>query len=159
MTDPSFLVCPDFMTKWYRVSCTSMVNANVTEAQAAETLRNIWIMTNEDLCLQWHQQVIEDKHLNAERRCLAKEEAEWQKAVLELEEATMRADERKKNCFKHLPIPVQPHPLVNDEEALVSKFALRKLDKGHYVELYYWTNHSLDDVMINHCTRDNDSMV
>ncbi|KAG1719331.1 hypothetical protein EDB19DRAFT_1648369 [Suillus lakei] len=143
-SDPSFLVCPDFMTEWYRVSRTSMVNANIMEAQAAETLRNIWITTNEDLCLQWHQQVIEDEHLNAERHHLAKEEAERQKAVLELEEATTRADKRKKNCFKHLPIPVQPHPLINDEEAL--------LDKGHYVELYYWTNHGLNDAMINYRT-------
>lgn len=158
-SDPSFLVCPDFMTERYRVSRTSMVNANVTEAQAAETLHNIWITTNEDLCLQWHQQVVEDEHLNAERRRLAEEEAERQKAVLELEEATSRADERKKNCFKHLPIPVRPRPLVNDEEALVSEFALRKLDKGHYVELYYWTNHGLDDAMLNYRTRDDDSMV
>ncbi|KAG1900360.1 uncharacterized protein F5891DRAFT_952215, partial [Suillus fuscotomentosus] len=34
-----------------------------------------------------------------------------------------------------------------------------KLDKGQYIELYYWTNHGLDDAMVNYHTRDDDSLV
>jgi hypothetical protein len=70
-----------------------------------------------------------------------------------------KVEKRKKNHAKHLAIPMCPRPLTNDEEALVSDFALRKLDKGLYIELYYWTNHGLDDATLNFCTCDDDSMV
>ncbi|KAG1762823.1 hypothetical protein EDD22DRAFT_822991 [Suillus occidentalis] len=136
-----------------------MITANVTEVQAAETLRNTWVLTNEDLCLQWREQVAEDERLSAERKRAADEEAERERLALQLEENTARADEKKKNCSKHSTIILRPRPFANDEEALVSEFALRKIDSGKYVELYYWTNQGLDDALTNYRTRDDDSMV
>lgn len=123
-SDPRFLVCPDFMTERYRDSRTSMVTATVTEDQAAGILRTIWVTTNEDLCLQWQQQLLEDERLKAEKRRLDEEDLERQRAALQLEEATARADEKKKNCLKHIPIPMRPRPFANDEEALISEFAI-----------------------------------
>lgn len=158
-SDPRFLVCPDFMTERYRVSRISMVTATVTEEQAAGTLRNIWVTTNEDLCLQWQQQLVEDERQKAEKQRIDEEEHERQRVALQLEEATARADEKKKNRLKHIPIPMRPRPFANDEEALISEFAIRKLDKGQYIELYYWTNHGLEDAMINYRTRDDDRLV
>ncbi|KAG1799584.1 hypothetical protein EV424DRAFT_1352288 [Suillus variegatus] len=158
-SDPSFLICPDFMIERYRISRTSMVTANVTEAQAADTLRTIWTTTNEALCLQWAKQVAEDARLADEEKRVAKEEAERLQVAQQLEEDTLKVDEKKKNRLKHLEIPMRPRPFTNDEEALVSEFALRKLDKGHYVELYYWTNDGLDDAVTNYRTHDDDSMV
>ncbi|KAG1900356.1 uncharacterized protein F5891DRAFT_923102, partial [Suillus fuscotomentosus] len=124
---PRFSVCPDFMSERYRVSRISMVTANITEAQAADTLRNIWVTTNEDLCLQWQQQLAEDDRLKAEKQRLDEEDQEHQRAALQLEEATARADEKKKNRLKHIPMPMRPRPFANDEEALISEFATRKL--------------------------------
>ncbi|KAG2134232.1 hypothetical protein BD769DRAFT_1665264 [Suillus cothurnatus] len=89
----------------------------------------------------------------------AEEENERQCVALHLEETATKVEECKKNRAKHLVIPMRPRPLTNDEDALVSDFALCKLDKGLYVELYYWTNHGLDDAALNFCTRDDDSMV
>ncbi|KAG1826975.1 uncharacterized protein BJ212DRAFT_1257574 [Suillus subaureus] len=149
-SDPWFLACPDFMIDWYQISCTSMVTANVTEAQAAKTLCNIWVVTNEALCLQWQEQVVEDDHLRAETQCLANEEQEHQQITLWVEDAATKADEQKKNHFKHLAIPMHPCPLANEEDVLVSDFALHKLDKGQYVELYYWTNLGLHDALTNY---------
>ncbi|KAG1885230.1 hypothetical protein F4604DRAFT_1901142 [Suillus subluteus] len=117
---PHLLVCPDFMGAQYQAMRTAMVTPTVTEAQAAETLCTTWVLTNEDLCLQWQDQVTEDERLNAERKHAVEEEA---------------------------------------EQALVSEFALRKIDSGKYVELYYWTNDGLDDALVNYRTRDDDSMV
>lgn len=36
---------------------------------------------------------------------------------------------------------------------------MRKIDKGHYIEIYYWTNDGLDNALTNYRTKDNDSMV
>jgi hypothetical protein len=52
------------------------------------------------------------------------------------------------------PIPAT-HALI----ILTNEFALRKLDKGQYVELYYWTNKGLEDARLNYRTLDDESMV
>ncbi|KAG1836812.1 hypothetical protein DFJ58DRAFT_159332 [Suillus subalutaceus] len=158
-SDPSLLVCPDFMGARYQAMRTAMVSPAVTEAQAAETLRTTWVLTNEDLCLQWQEQLAEDERLSAERKRLAEEEAEREHMDIQLEEKTARAEEKKKNRSKHSAILMRPRPFNNDKEALVSEFALRKIDSGKYVKLYYWTNDGLDDALINYRTRDDDSMV
>ncbi|KAG1762098.1 hypothetical protein EDD22DRAFT_970190 [Suillus occidentalis] len=138
------------MSARYQATRAAMITANVTEVQAAETLRNTWVLTNEDLCLQWREQVAEDERLSAERKRAADEEAERERLALQLEENTARADEKKKNRSKHSTIILRPRPFANDEEALVSEFALRKIDSGKYVELYYWTNQGLDDALTNY---------
>ncbi|KAG1870090.1 hypothetical protein DFJ58DRAFT_837490 [Suillus subalutaceus] len=142
----------------YQATCMAMVTPTVTEVQVAETLHTTWVLTNEDLCLQWQDQVTEDERLSAERKCATKE-AEHEHLTLQLEENTVRADEKKKNRSKHSAIVMHPHPFANDKEALVSEFALRKIDSGKYIELYYWTNNGLDDALVNYRTRDDDSMV
>ncbi|KAG2338447.1 hypothetical protein BDR05DRAFT_893607, partial [Suillus weaverae] len=120
---------------------------------------SFWTMTNEALCIQWQDQVVEDDRLSTERKCLADEEDKHWRVALQLEEATMKADKRKKNHSKHLAIPMRPRPFTTNDEVLVSDFAMCKLDKGQYVELYYWTNHGLDNAAVNYSTRDNDSLV
>ncbi|KAG1799493.1 uncharacterized protein BJ212DRAFT_1288192 [Suillus subaureus] len=158
-SDPSLLVCPDFMSVWYQATRMAMIMPNVTEAQAVEMLCTTWVLTNEDLCLQWQEQVVEDERLSAKHKCLADKEAECERLALQLEENTAQVDEKKKNQSKHSTITLRPCPFTNDEEALVSEFALQKIDSGKYVELYYWMNQGLDDALINYCTRDDDSMV
>ncbi|KAG2138546.1 hypothetical protein DEU56DRAFT_701523, partial [Suillus clintonianus] len=158
-SDPSLLVCPDFMSDPYRVSRASLVTPTNTEAQAAETLRVVWVTTNNTLCAQWQQQVVEDERLRTEQQCQAEEEAERQQQALRLKEEVTKADEKKKNCSKHLVIPVRPRPDTTDDAALVSDFALRKIDKGQYVELYYWTNIGLQDAHCSYRTRDDEGMV
>ncbi|KAG2338694.1 hypothetical protein BDR05DRAFT_951755 [Suillus weaverae] len=82
-SDPSLLVCPDFMSECYRASRMTFVSATITEAQAAESLRLVWVASNDDL----------------------------------------------------------------------------KLTKGSFVELYYWTNNGLEDVLASYSTRDDDGMI
>ncbi|KAG2338395.1 hypothetical protein BDR05DRAFT_893557, partial [Suillus weaverae] len=119
----------------------------VTNAQAAEALRVVWVSTNDELCIQWCQQVIDDQLVQTEQEHLAEEEATRIQQARQLEEETVRSDERKKNHFKHTEILMRPHPDTNEDETFVSDFALWKIDKGLFVELYYWTNDGLAETL------------
>ncbi|KAG1775593.1 hypothetical protein EV702DRAFT_944044, partial [Suillus placidus] len=156
---PSLLICSDFMSECYHASRTTFVSATVTEAQAAKSLQLVWVASNDDLCVQWHQQVVEDERLHAEQERLAKEEAIRLQQILQLEEDAARAEEKKKNRFKHTDLLMQPRPIANEDDTLVSYFALRKIDKGVFVELYYWTNNNLEDALVSYSTRDDDGMI
>lgn len=158
-SDPSLLVCPDFLSDPYQASRASLVTPTITEAQAADLLRNVWVTTNNALCTQWRQQTVEDERLRTEQQRLADEAAERHQQTLQLDDETNKADERKKNRSKHLPIPMRPRPDATDYEVLVSDFALRKIDKGHYVELYYWTNIGIQEAHSTYRTRDDEGMV
>jgi hypothetical protein len=157
--DPSTNVCPDFMDERYRASRTVFVTATTTEAQAAVNLRAIWETTNDALCAQWQLQVAEDERLRTEQKRLAEEEEERQVQAVRLEEETALAEEKKKNRNKYHVLPERPRPTAAEDEILVSDFAMRKLDKGLYVEIYYWTNDGLDDALTNYRTKDDEGMV
>ncbi|KAG2151971.1 hypothetical protein BD769DRAFT_1341716 [Suillus cothurnatus] len=144
-SDPGLLICPDFMEEIYRDSHAALISLTISEAQAAELLHAVWVTTNNTLCTQWQQQVLEDERLRAEQQRVAEEKAECQRHALRVEEEVNKVDERKKNWAKHLPIPVCPRPDITDNDVLVSNFTLRKINKGQYVELYYWTNIGLEE--------------
>ncbi|KAG1779776.1 hypothetical protein EV702DRAFT_965881, partial [Suillus placidus] len=158
-SDPSLLVCPDFTGEPYRASRATFISATTSDAQAADLLCAVWVTTNNSLCAQWQQQVAEDERLRGKQQRLAEEETERQWQAIHLEEEATKADEWKKNCAKHLPIPVCPRPDCTDDEVLVSDFALRKIDKGQYVELYYWTNVGLQEAHSAYHTRDDEGMM
>ncbi|KAG1856830.1 hypothetical protein C8R48DRAFT_674802 [Suillus tomentosus] len=54
---------------------------------------------------------------------------------------------------------MRPRPDATDDKVLVSDFALRKIDKGHYVELYYWTNIGIQEAHSTYRTRDDEGML
>ncbi|KAG1730064.1 hypothetical protein EDB19DRAFT_1741483 [Suillus lakei] len=157
--DPSANVCPDFMDERYRAGRTVFVTPNISEVQAAATLRGIWVTTNDALCVQWQQQVIEDDRLRTEQQRLAEEEEERSFQAIRLEEETAQAEEKKKNRSKYHVLPERPRPTTTEDDIIVSDFAMRKIDKGLYVEIYYWTNDGLDDALANYHTKDDDGMV
>ncbi|KAG1717416.1 hypothetical protein EDB19DRAFT_1816144 [Suillus lakei] len=157
--DPSANVCPDFMDERYRAGRTVFVTPNISEVQAAATLRGIWVTTNDALCIQWQQQVVEDDRLRTEQQRLAEEEEERSFQAIRLEEETAQAEEKKKNRSKYHVLPECPRPTTTEDDIIVSDFAMRKIDKGLYVEIYYWTNDGLDDALANYRTKDNDGMV
>lgn len=158
-SDPSLLVCPVFTSERYRTSRAPFVSVTVSEDQAAESLRLVWVATNKDLCTQWRQQLAEDTRLRAEQDLATEVEVTRLRKVRQLEEETARADERKKNRFKHTDILMRPRPDTNEEETFVSDFALWKIDKGHFVELYYWTNTGLEEALFSYSTRDDEGLI
>jgi hypothetical protein len=52
-----------------------------------------------------------------------------------------------------------PHPDTNEDEAFILDFASRKFEKGLFVELYYWTNNSLEETLSPQNTRDDEGMI
>jgi hypothetical protein len=158
-SDPTLELCPNFASVDFHASRAPLLSPTVDDAQAAVTLHTIWTASNATLRVQWQRQLDADLALLTEQQRLATEATERQRQVLELEESAILAEERKKNRLKHIPIPQRPRPPRTTADVLVNEFALRKLDRGQYVELYYWTNKGLEDARLNYRTLDDESMV
>ncbi|KAG2130731.1 hypothetical protein DEU56DRAFT_740482 [Suillus clintonianus] len=122
-------------------------------------LQTIWTATNTALKVQWQQQLDDDALQAENQRRLLAEADEQRLAAQQLQDAAAAEEERKKNRIHHIEIPDRPRPSRAAESVLVSDFALRKLDKAQFVELYYWTNKGLADARVNFRTADDDSMV
>ncbi|KAG1809107.1 uncharacterized protein BJ212DRAFT_1279841 [Suillus subaureus] len=159
-SDPGLLVCPDFTNECYCASCVPFISATITKEQAAESLCLVWVATNDDLCIQWCHQLAEETCISAKQaQAAAAAEATHLHQVHQLEEEMAKADKQKKNRFKHTNILMCPCPDTNEEEAFVSDFVLQKIDKGHFIEFYYWTNIGLEEALFSYSTRDDEGLI
>ena len=57
---------------------------------------------------------------------------------------------------KYIPIPDQDVPTIS--RVIAADYAIRKMEKGLYVELWYYTNAGLDKAFRNSNTVDNEAM-
>ena len=155
--DPSLLECPDFSSPTYAAFRGPLVNDNTTEEQAIQLLKDVWTAGNEVDRGIWQTQVDEDEALRADQSRV-RAEAEELRIQKEIEEAeALRRDDIKKNKSKHLPIPDRDVPTV--APVFASNYAVRKMEKGLYVELWYYTNAGLDEALRNSNTTDDEAMV
>ncbi|KAG2039345.1 hypothetical protein BDR03DRAFT_860122, partial [Suillus americanus] len=104
----------------------------------------------------WQHQVANNREEHAHCKQLEEEECERLKQVWAEEEEVTHKEDRKKNKHKFTPILDIGIP---DELAIMPcSYALRKLDKGEYVKIWYFTNDGLDEA--NHKKMvDNDAMI
>ncbi|KIK75489.1 hypothetical protein PAXRUDRAFT_18962 [Paxillus rubicundulus Ve08.2h10] len=131
MQNPHNAIQPDYGTDCFTPTRQPLVvNFGISHEEAVHCLLEIWMVQNQLECQEW------DIWQEAE----ADEARQEQEHILQEEEA-VHQEERKKNCSKFLPfndikvastIPIMPSP-----------HALRKLWKGKYVELDYFTNKGL----------------
>ena len=160
LSDPGLLECPDFASPTYADARAPLVNPNTTEQQAIQFLKDIWSAVNQADKVRWQVQNEEDEVLNTERLRL-QSEAEVLKAQAQIEEAeSLRKEEVKKNKSKYIPIPDRDVPTV--ARIFASNYALRKMEKGLYVELWYswyYTNAGLDEAFRNANTVDDEAMM
>ncbi|KAG1799769.1 uncharacterized protein HD556DRAFT_1305306 [Suillus plorans] len=157
--DPHLEHCPDFTSADLQSSRAPLLGPSTTDEQAAAILTTIWTATNSTLRIRWQGQLDADALAAAEEQCII-DEASAQRAAAEKLQADLLAEEdKKKNRLHHIPIPDRPRPTRASEAILVSDFALRKLDKVQFIELYYWTNKGLADARLNFHTTDDDSLV
>lgn len=155
--DPALLGCPDFASLTYQAVRAPLVNPNVTEAQAIQFLRDIWLAGNEAEKVKWQVQNEEDEVVRTNQLRLHME-AEAQKAQLEVEELeALKKEEMKKNKAKYVPIPDRDVPSV--PRVIASNYAVKKMEKGLYVELWYYTNAGLDEAFRNSNTMDDEAMM
>ena len=155
--DPGLLECPDYASATYAAARVPFVNPNTTEAQAIQLLRDIWTAGNDADKARWQLQNLEDDTLRTEQRRVQAEAYDL-RAQAEVEEAeALRKEEIKKNKSKYLPIPDRDVPTI--APVIASNYAVRKMEKGLYVELWYYTNAGLEEASRSSNTADDEAMV
>jgi hypothetical protein len=156
LSDPSLLECPDFASPTYAASRAPLVNDNTSEEQAILFLKAVWTAGNEADRARWQLQDEEDEVLRTEQ-LRVRAEAETLKAQLDIEEAeALKKEEMKKNKSKYIPIPDRDVPSV--ARVIASNYATRKMEKGLYVELWYYTNAGLEEAVRSSNTVDDEAM-
>ncbi|KAF8803228.1 hypothetical protein BYT27DRAFT_7214794 [Phlegmacium glaucopus] len=155
--DPSLLECPDFASAVFAAARAPFINLTTTEDQAIQFLKDIWNTGNQADRVKWQQQIeVDDATLTEHRRLQS--DADLQRAQEEIVEAeSFRKEEMKKNKMKYAPIPDRDVPTV--APVIASNYAIRKMEKGLYVELWYYTNAGLDDALRSSNTTDDEAMV
>lgn len=155
--NPNLLECPDFASPTYAATRAPLVNANTTEEAAIQLLKGIWSAGNEADKIRWQTQLDEEEALRVEQLRL-QTEAEDLRAQAQVAEAeAIRKEDLKKNKSKYIPIPDRDIPAVTP--VFASNYAVRKMEKGLYVELWYYTNAGLDEALRNSNTTDDEAMV
>ncbi|KAG2153796.1 uncharacterized protein EDB93DRAFT_1270814 [Suillus bovinus] len=133
-SDPNLSICPDYAEE------------SIDEDQAIIILRNIWLTGNNADKAQWQNQVEEDAEHCQHLERLHEEERERQDQDHIDEDEAAHKEDRKKNKFKYTSIPSLDVPMK--PVIIPSAYAICKLDKGGYVELWYFTNAGLDDAKL-----------
>ena len=141
--NPNDAQCPDYLLDIYHAVQAPFVTLESTHQQAATILTMVWEAQNTVEKLQWQQQVNRDMEESKERRQEVEEAERLRQEVLDREKEEQHKEERKKNKSKFIPIPqrgVPTMPLI-----IISTIATRRMDKGDYVPLWYFTNTGLDN--------------
>ncbi|KAG1729859.1 uncharacterized protein EDB91DRAFT_1059788, partial [Suillus paluster] len=155
-SDPNMDVCPDYASNDFVNTRAQLINRNITEEQAVQLLRNIWeVNNNTDKCL-WQQQMNDDRDKQAHCDRLKEDKEECIKRERLAEEEEAHKEEQKRN--KHKYTPIQNTGIPDDLAITPCSYTLRKLDKGEYVEMWYFTNDGLDEALVKK-TMDDDAMV
>ncbi|KAG1866766.1 hypothetical protein F4604DRAFT_1524080, partial [Suillus subluteus] len=154
--DPNLNICPDYASKDFVDTRAQLISEDITEEQAIQLLKNIWQANNNTEKGLWQQQVNDDREEQAHRDHLEEDKEECLKQEHLAEEEEARKDEQKKN--KHKCTPIQNMGIPDDPAITPCSYALHKLDKGEYVEMWYFTNDGLDEAVVKK-TIDDDAMI
>lgn len=155
--NPGLLDCLDFASLTYEAAHAPLINPNTTQEQAIQFLKDIWSAGNEADKVRWQLQIDEDAALHTEQLRI-QSKVDDLRAQAQVEEAELlRKEELKNNKSKYLPIPDRDVP--NAPCVIASNYAIRKMEKSLYVELWYHTNAGLHEALHNSNTTDNEAMV
>lgn len=158
ISDPNLLQCPDYELPEHAQTLALLINAHTLAPQALQLLKNIWHMNNGKDKAAWQLQLDTDVAETEARRQQEVLDSAARDDELAQERDALDKEERKRNKDKytHIPldlgIPMQPHDVP-------SMYAIRKLEKSHYLELWYLTNDGLDSARRTNATADADTMV
>ncbi|KAG2124369.1 hypothetical protein DEU56DRAFT_692862, partial [Suillus clintonianus] len=156
LNDPNLNICPDYATPPYANARAQLINEHINEEQAIQILKNIWEASNnveKGLC----QGQVEDEREHREHLNQLQQEQQDRHEQEQIEEAELARKEEKKK-YKHKYAPIQATGVPDEPSINPSPYATRKLEKGEYVELWYFTNDGLDEALIKKTIED-DTMV
>ena len=143
LIDPNTTQCPDYSLDIYHTVRVPFVTPESDHHQAAIILTTVWGAQNTVEKQQWQDQLDQDAAEADERRLEREEIERVRQEELDKEKEEQRKDERKRNKSKFVPIPARGVPTT--PPIIVSALATRRMDKGDYVPLWYFTNSGLDD--------------
>lgn len=156
--DPNAEVCPDFLLPEHDQKRLLLTIGTTTNGEASDLLKSLWTATNDQDKLTWQQQELTDaadlllRQQQRETDSIAREELET------LEHDAAAKEERKRNRNKYLPIPLDRGVPMQAQDVLAT-YALRKLEKGEYVELWFLTNDGLDSARRSNLHHNQNTMV
>ncbi|KAI6094493.1 hypothetical protein EDD16DRAFT_1503058, partial [Pisolithus croceorrhizus] len=142
--DPNLAIRPDFSSDDFTDACLQLVSDTVDDNQAARILGTLWDIQNTKDMQRWNAHKDEEAQMARDLPNQAAEELAQQQQCAREEEEAMKAEECKKNKAKYAPVPdvEVPSRPVN----IPAPYAMRKLKKGKYCELYFFTNIGLAEV-------------
>ncbi|KZP21509.1 hypothetical protein FIBSPDRAFT_953541 [Athelia psychrophila] len=158
ISDPNSAVLPDYNLPEHAHTLGVLINVNTDAAQAAQFLSNIWQVNNDRDKVAWQLQVDADALESQNRLQQQALDDAAKEDEREQERDAHDKDERKRNKTKYTPIsldhgiPMQPHDIP-------SNYAIRKLDKGEYLPLWYLTNEGFDSARRSNAAADANAMV
>ncbi|KIK32526.1 hypothetical protein CY34DRAFT_18988 [Suillus luteus UH-Slu-Lm8-n1] len=129
------------MSEVFANARAQLINENTTEEQAIQLLRHIWEANNNTDKATWQLQVADEREEHKHREQLEDEERE-------------RLEQKNKHKFT----AILPTGIPNEAAITPCSYTLRKMDKGEYVELWYFTNNGLEEANRKK-TVDDDAMI
>ena len=143
LINPNSTQCPDYTLDIYFTVRLPFVTPDSDHGQAAAILTTVWEAQNTIEKQQWQDQIDQDVIEANERRIEREELEKRQQEEVDKEREEQQKEERKRNKSKFVPIPHRGVPTL--PPIIVSALAMRRMDKGDYIPLWYFTNAGLDD--------------
>ncbi|KAG6877231.1 hypothetical protein C0992_010544 [Termitomyces sp. T32_za158] len=157
LLNPNEAVRPNFASDDYTAARNALIGGNVDEQAAIAMLENVWNANNAAEKEIWARQRREDGEAEREREIREREAREHREDARAMEEESMRIEERKKHKSKYTEIAMNP-PADTPPEILPA-YATSRLQKGMYVEMWYFTNEGLDYALKSASAIDDDALV
>ncbi|KAG1807163.1 uncharacterized protein BJ212DRAFT_1199279, partial [Suillus subaureus] len=140
--DPNLNICLDYASEDFANTQAQLINDDTTEEQAIQLLRNIWQSNNMSDKHLWQQQEQDDREEHEHIQHMEDDEQEH----LNQEQANEEEDACKEEWKnKHKYIPNHNLGIPDDPTITPCSYTLYKLEKGEYLELWYFTNDRLDE--------------
>ncbi|KAI6020577.1 hypothetical protein EDC04DRAFT_2736786, partial [Pisolithus marmoratus] len=127
---------PDFASERFQQAREQLIANRSDHDTVAQQLALAWTLNNDLEKQEWDRQVHQERQEALEREIREDEERERQQREKEREREAALQEEKKKYRHKHTPVP-QDAVIPTDPIIIPSQVAVRKLQKGDYVELYF----------------------
>ncbi|KAH9830052.1 uncharacterized protein C8Q71DRAFT_693639, partial [Rhodofomes roseus] len=157
LIDPNGLEEPDYASDDHAAVRQPWITAGLTQEQVIALLTNAWRTANAADIARWQAQIEAAEQAARDSAAAAAEADNLRREQERQEEEQDRKDERKKYKGKFTKVPRRPPPA--GELNIAAAFALRRLDKGEYVELHYFTNAGLDAADASFAQTDDEALV
>ncbi|KAG6874877.1 hypothetical protein C0992_006119 [Termitomyces sp. T32_za158] len=155
--NPNEAIRPNFASEDYTAARNALIGGNIDEAAAVALLENAWNANNVAEREIWARQRRAEGEAEREREQQEREARERREEARMQDEENARSEERKKYKTKYTEIIMLPPPDAPPE--ILPTYATTRLQKGQYVEMWYFTNEGLDYGLRSASSADENALV